>query len=290
MVAPDTQTSITVRPGRECRMSEPCSTATVTADDIVDAILKTWPTNEQMTRYVVAFEVRDRAGFQARRALDAVVIDSWPSSGLQIHGLEIKVSASDLRRELQDIEKSGRFHEHLDLFSIAAPKGVVKLDLLPEKWGLYQLTDDGTLKARRKPLALHDTNKRPVDRSFAVAFARALASRGADQRVLRSEYDRGFKAGENAAGTDLRLLRREKERWEESRKRFEESSGLNLDEWRWTGEKIGEAVRFVLDGGLNGVVRGSHGLHDLAKKTQALAEAFDEVREQLGPSVEERAS
>jgi len=74
-------------------------------------------------RWIVAFQVHNAAGFGFSRRLDAVVLDTWPSQGLTVHGLEIKTRKSDMRRELLDPAKAQAFATDLDLFSIAAPAG-----------------------------------------------------------------------------------------------------------------------------------------------------------------------
>lgn len=56
-------------------------------------------------RYAVAEEVGLTTGFSHRR-LDMMVLDCYFSNGFRIDGFEIKISTSDLRRELEDPEKS----------------------------------------------------------------------------------------------------------------------------------------------------------------------------------------
>ncbi len=160
--------------------------------ELIAAAQKTWPMHGPRPRYVTAVQVHNGAGFAYGRTLDLIVFDTWPSGGLHLHGIEIKCSQSDLRRELQDTAKSAEFSAFLDFFSVAAPAGIVDLGLLPPKWGLYCPTVDGTLKARRKPLMLHSEGKRhAMDRSLAAAFVRALVDRSLSAEALKAEYQRG---------------------------------------------------------------------------------------------------
>src|ERR1700693_1206177 len=55
--------------------------------------------------YGIVFEVAKSTGHAAHRHLDAVAMDLWPSRGLELHGIEIKVSKQDLKRELADPAK-----------------------------------------------------------------------------------------------------------------------------------------------------------------------------------------
>ena len=121
--------------------------------------------------------MRDRAGFDATRTLDAIAMDTWPSSGLALHGFEIKTSRADWRRELADSAKSAAFTRFLDRFWIVAPPGVVKEEELPELWGLLETTEWGLL-AKVQASAL---SPEPVDRSFLACLLRAACHRS---RVL----------------------------------------------------------------------------------------------------------
>ena len=56
--------------------------------------------------WAVLHEVPNATGAGKVRTADAIAISLWPSRGLEIHGLEIKVSRSDWRRELKQPEKS----------------------------------------------------------------------------------------------------------------------------------------------------------------------------------------
>ena len=124
-------------------------------------------------RWAFATHVRDQAGFNALRTLDAVAMDTWPSSGLALHGYEVKCSRSDWLRELAQPWKAAAFTRWVDYFWVVAPPGVVKDDL-PAGWGLLEVRRRGlvaVVKAQR--LA-----PEPLDRSFVAALLRAACHRG----------------------------------------------------------------------------------------------------------------
>lgn len=57
--------------------------------------------------YIVLGEVRNTTGYARRvRIADALVLSTWPSRGLYIHGFEIKSSRNDWLREFGAPEKA----------------------------------------------------------------------------------------------------------------------------------------------------------------------------------------
>lgn len=133
------------------------------------------------SHYVCATEVANAPGVLARRWLDFVVVDCWPSGGLKISAFEIKVSKSDFRHELLDPTKHNIFFDEIDNFSIVAPDYVLDdIKIIPPKWGIYHVVRDDTgalqLKTVRKPLALSDDpeQERKISRSFMASLCRAI--------------------------------------------------------------------------------------------------------------------
>lgn len=241
---------------------------------LADAILKTWPRSLHRPRYITGFQVRDAAGFSAWRTIDAVVLDTWPSKGLTLHALEIKVSMSDLRRELDDPAKSSQFEEIVDRFSIVAPLGVVDLDLLPKHWGLYCPTPEGTLRARRKPLPIRPGKpNKTINRSFAAAFVRAVVDRDLDRNLLDEQFTKGIKAGEERSAHRAEVATKDLERYMNAVETFEEKSGVRIS--TYNGGSIGEAVKFVLDGGILRQINRSHNIRDLGNRLIAMADELE---------------
>lgn len=129
----------------------------------------------------IVFEVAQATGFNARRHIDAIGMDLWPSHGLGIYAIEIKVSRSDWRRELQQPEKAEELARFADYFVVAAPKGVIPQSELPAAWGLYELHDDGKLVIARHATT---TKAEPVTREFMAAVLR-----GANRPISNEEID-----------------------------------------------------------------------------------------------------
>lgn len=106
-------------------------------------------------RYVLAPEVRNRAGFSANRAADLLVMDTWESGPVRLIGHEVKVSRSDWLRELKDPSKAEAFIPHVsEWWLVVGDPKIVKDGELPEGWGLLAPAGDSLraiVKAKRKP-------------------------------------------------------------------------------------------------------------------------------------------
>lgn len=179
-------------------------------------------------RYALAEEVGNKTGYQRRR-LDMVVVDVYQSNGYSLEGIEIKVSKSDLRRELQDSSKHNIFFDDLDYYSLAAPSGIIDKDLIPKHWGIYAAKfKDGewTLRTVRKPCSLHDIGSPGVSRPFFACLARALSCQSPTEKMLYSERQKGIKEGieqeKRHAGYLLREAESNLEKLKAYEKLFEE--------------------------------------------------------------------
>ena len=109
----------------------------ITAADIRMLLHEKYSDHRQ---FAYAEEVGNATGLEQTRRLDAVVVNVYKSKGYTIEGIEIKVSRSDLRRELQDSSKHNVFFNSLDYYSLATTNDVLtatKRDEIPPKWGIY---------------------------------------------------------------------------------------------------------------------------------------------------------
>jgi hypothetical protein len=161
-----------------------------TAADIRAALRRHYPRQEA----AISFEVAQGTGHMAHRHLDAVVMDLWPSRGLALHGIEVKVNLYDWRREKADPEKAEQIARFCDFFSIAAPAGLIPQDELPPAWGLIEVTPDGVIKTAIRPTK---TEAQPITRAFMAAMLRGCqredpegvrAQIEAERRKLQEEH------------------------------------------------------------------------------------------------------
>ncbi len=227
-------------------MSSEVAPTPITAADIRAAIRRAYPENE----YALGWEVAAATGHNARRHLDCVCMSLWPSRGLTLHGLEIKVSRADWRRELKEPAKAEELARYLDLFSIVAPAGVVPVDELPPAWGLIELKGERLVTAK----AAKPTEAEPVNRPFLAAMMRA-AARPLDQDSLASiirkaKLEAQEKAQENlarqveAARNDVGHELRE---WREVKKKLQ---AVHPDLRFFNNDDVVRAIAVVLRAGV----------------------------------------
>lgn len=170
----------------------------MTAENIRSALRKKY---SDCRRYAIAEEVGLTTGYSHRR-LDMMILDCYYSNGFRIDGFEIKVSTSDLRRELADPEKHIAFFDVIDYYTLAVPKGVVEplLEIIPKNWGILIVNEDGSTRFQRKPLALEDKKAdKAVPRAFLASITRAIQGRQPSTQELLGEYERGLKDGKEEA-------------------------------------------------------------------------------------------
>lgn len=153
----------------------------ITATDILSLLSERYG---DPSKYACAAEVSPTTGVWNRR-IDFLAIHCWASEAFTLEGFEIKISKSDLRRELQHPDKHACFFEEIDYYWMVAPDYVLDdLDLLPKKWGVLKVVhdEDGSLalKVARKPICLHDDqiNTRKCSRPFMASLCRSIQNRG----------------------------------------------------------------------------------------------------------------
>lgn len=211
---------------------------------------------------IFATHVRSAAGFDSRRTLDGVAMGLWPSRGLRLLGFEVKCSRSDVMAELKNAEKAEEFVPKLDMFYlVVAHPSLVKVEEVPEMWGLLAAKGDKIHELKAATLLHHDPERigrfaplpEGFDRSFLAALLRSVSvSAGAvkapeRERWRREGYDTAMREVERRkSGRDGRL-----ERLEEAVEKFKEASGIDLMSTRWDAPdaaKVGEVVWRVLEG------------------------------------------
>lgn len=224
--------------------------------------------------------VADKTGW-ASRTLDAVAMSLWPSRGLEVYGIEVKVHRGDWIREKKNPEKADDFFKYFDRFWVAAERDVVAEGELPPTWGLLVVSPDG------KSLQMKVDAPRGEPQELGRKFVAALLRRVAQQYVPTARV-RGL--AEEIAAEKVKDLNERLDRLRESVAKFEAASGVKIDDWH--GEAaIGAAVKVVMDGGLAAAARGlEHTVKGIRSTADHLEKALGEVRRFTGePPTSDRA-
>jgi len=139
--------------------------------------------------YVVLPQVRNGAGFSSTRTADALVMSTWPSRGLNLYGVEIKVSRGDWLRERNKPEKADEIAAYCDYWMLAVGcESVIKESEVPEPWGLLVPgKKPGTLKVKRPPTKL---DAKPMSRSFLATILRKTLETVVPLSAVDAEIER----------------------------------------------------------------------------------------------------
>lgn len=135
------------------------------ASDIRAAMINRWTAPE----WAIMWEVAEGTGARGGRYADAVMMSLWPSRGLELHGVEIKISRADWKREAADPTKAEAIAKYCDRWWVHTPEGVVDdLSDMPPAWGLREWTGKRWNTVREASL----TNAEPITRHFLAALLR----------------------------------------------------------------------------------------------------------------------
>lgn len=199
--------------------------------------------------WALFFEVYGSTGWGANRRTDAVAISLYPSRGLLVHGFEFKVSRADWLRELKDPGKAEEVFGYCDhWWLVVGDRSIVKANELPQPWGLIAPRGDGLAIITQAP----SLKPEPLDRAFVAALARRAnqaASESIQERldlatreINEREERRCGQAREEGYAAHRKLAEKVVE--------FEAASGVSILRGYEGGKHIGEAVKAVLEGGL----------------------------------------
>lgn len=137
-------------------------------------------------RWALFFELRNGTGFsRSDRYLDAMAMDTWPSSGLLRVAYEIKISRSDFLRELAQPEKRAWGVEVSNQFWFVCAPDVAKAEEIPDGCGLLVATKGG--EKLRAVKQAQQRNARDLDMLEVAAILRA-ADTSVSHRSLRWKY------------------------------------------------------------------------------------------------------
>jgi len=199
---------------------------------------------------LVVGQVGNSTGHRHRRTADALMIQTWPSRGLTITGVEYKATRGDWRSELRNGSKAEAIAAYCHYWLVLAPKGVVPLEEVPGGWGLYELhkTDKQVRLLRTKAPPPKLDPPTPIDMGFLAAILRAREKYRPEDARIEVELNR--RDDIRKAQLDERVKRRTRdyEKLKKSIADFEAASGVDIS-IAWRNERIGENLKKHLEYG-----------------------------------------
>jgi hypothetical protein len=221
----------------------------ITAEDIRESLRKKFTRPE----WALFFEVGNGTGGNLRRWADALAMNMYPSRGLAIVGFEIKVSRTDLRKELEQPKKAEAVGCFCNQWYLVVPKGLINdTDIIPAAWGILEY-NNGLLRQTKKP---NELSCQPVTKEFVAAILRRD-----DEAYVKNIAQQVEKFSEQRI-SELRqhhkeILEKERESMRERHKQllesiksFEKISGIQIS--TYNGEELGKAVKIVQQIGTTG--------------------------------------
>lgn len=227
--------------------------------------------------YALLEQVRNGTGRQREtRTADALAMCLWPSRGLELHGIEIKVSRTDWIKELKNPAKAEEIARFCDRWWLCVSDAKIVQDgELPKTWGLLIPKGKNLIAKVEAP----ELTPQPITRAFLAAILRramAVVTPAARiEEVRKSAYEQGSKAGHDLG---LAAGRREygPDRTKELRdriQRFQEASGIDIGD-KWSAGDIGAAVKRLHS--MRYILPNGHGA-----QLRKLADELDKLRDEL---------
>lgn len=242
-------------------MGLPYENAKPAAADIRVALRERFPPNS----HALMFEVGNGTGSATRRHADAVAMGLWPSRGLEIEGVEIKVSRSDWKRELADHAKADAIQRYCDRWWIAAPKGLIPPAELPVTWGLLEF--DGASLRQKVPAPKLEAA--PPDRTFIAAMLRRASEADAEEVKRLVQKSLAPMVEQERRNIEARYPRIQSEAAGVLAKLSEIKAATGIDLRGWTpASSIIAAMKFALRIGIAGECGR---LEQIAKEAERLA-------------------
>jgi hypothetical protein len=211
------------------------------ASDVKEALAKKWPDDQ----YIRIEEAPQDAARQGRK-IDLLVVSLWQSRGFELDAVEIKVSMSDWKRELDNAAKADWWWRHAHRFWVAVPTAIaekVRAEL-PSTWGLLACSPEGVAVVVKAPKHTPE----PFTWPSCIGLIRAAvdAGPGALMRARDEGREVGFKEGVRAgqAQTGAFGVQGQLEALQRKVATFEQAAGVSIESG-WRGGDIGRVVAAV---------------------------------------------
>lgn len=191
-------------------------------------------------------QVRSTTGFSGDiRTADGIAINMYPSRGFEINGFEIKISRSDWLSELKKAAKAEEIYQYCDKFwLVVADKSIVQLEELPKGWGLL-VPQVGGLRV----VVQAQTNPNKIlSMGFVCSLLRSVSKGMVLESTIRHQLSEEYTRGQKSRQFEVDSAKEDKNRLAEKIEKFEKASGVEINGWKNSPEKVGAALRRVLAG------------------------------------------
>jgi hypothetical protein len=192
--------------------------------------------------FVLLPQVRAGTGYTRNRTLDAIAVSVWPSRGLYLAGIEIKVSRRDWRRELSNPAKAAALQKYCRHFWVASPKDVVAAGEVPATWGHIQCTGKTVQIVKPAPKLEPSAPDLLLLCSILRKMAECTVPRHQVEQTVAAEAEARAKCRGAAVEHKYTDLLADVET-------FQKAAGIQIGS-RWDAGDIGKAVRFVRERGI----------------------------------------
>ena len=153
--------------------------------------------------WITMEEVGNGTGANCKRHADMILFNMYPSRGLALVGIEIKISRSDLKHELDTPQKAEEIAQYCNEWYLATPKGLIHDDdIIPVNWGILEIDNKGTVKKRKAAKWFDD---KPIPKSFWAALMRKATDKINNER--NSIWDDGYAQSEKRYKEEIKEAR-----------------------------------------------------------------------------------
>lgn len=226
----------------------------------------------QAPEYAVFEQVANSTGFSGTRYADAMVMGLWPSRGLTLIGIEIKVDRSDWLSELKNPKKADDMAKFCDGWAVVAPAGCVQEGELPDTWGLY-VPARVALSCKKAPPKLV---AEPMTREFLAALLRRgqEANKHLAERMCASTIQNAKK---EIAITVREQVDRNNREYLDLRRNLDlikKRTGIDLLSGHWRTDEIVAVIRFAVG---SSIFNSYHGIQQLTESMKDIVVQMERI-------------
>jgi len=208
-------------------------------------------TRYMQPEWALFFEVADGTGAAQRRWADALAMNMYPSRGLAVHGFEIKVSRSDLKKELACPDKAESVAQYCDYWWLVTPYGLVEdPSTLPDTWGLLEVDEKGKVSI---VLPADKTPSVPMGKPFVASLLRSAAKvdEKANSELIHKAIEKERANIDSNLKNQIARMRESQCDALDTLVKIKEATGIDLTSYKWNVDKFARVLKITESGALD---------------------------------------